>query len=128
MENLNQLTRTKDDDALTGKRLNQYTDDELINALHVRGYECYNEEDGVPLDDVDEDTLVEELNSRGIYDDTDPDKFFDWVDENYKRDNFILAKDFDARKLVDFLLDIFGLGHYVTNDQLIGRLKDFINN
>lgn len=113
------------------KLLSKYSDDALIRELKRRGYECYDEEDGVPLDDVDDDTLIDEVEDRGrfVYDDeVYPDKVWDETDEWYKRDNFILAKNFDGRQLVDFMLDIFGLGHYVTNDQLIGRLKDFINN
>lgn len=112
------------------KKLSKYSDDALIRELNGRGYKCYDEEDGVPLDDVDEDTLIDEVEDYGyfVYDEeVDPEKVWYDVDEWYKRDHFILAKDFDGRQLVDFMLDIFGLGHYVTNDQLIGRLKDFIN-
>lgn len=112
-------------------QLSKYSDNALIRELKGRGYECYDKEDGVPLDDADDDALIDEVENRGrfVYDEeVDLEKVWDDVDDWYKRDHFILAKNFYARQLVDFLLDIFGLGHYVTNDQLIGRLKDFINN
>lgn len=84
------------------------------------------------LEHFSAEELIRELEERGynyVYDEpVDPDEVWFETDVDYKRENLVLPKVFDKNQLVDFLLEAFGLGHYVTNDQLIGRLKDFINN
>lgn len=67
-------------------QLSKYSDDALIRELKGRGYKCYDEEDGVPLDDVDEDTLIDEVEDYGyfVYDDHVGDTIFDLIKDLQK--------------------------------------------
>ena len=112
------------------RELEHFSAEELIRELEERGYNCYDQEEGVDWDEVDDDTLIDAVEDRGFYvydEPVDPDEVWFETDVDYKRENLVLPKDFDKNQLVDFLLEALGLGHYITNGQLLEKLNIFIN-
>ena len=83
------------------------------------------------LEHFSAEELIRELEERGyfyVYDEpVDTDEVWFETDVDYKRENLVLPKDFDKNQLVDFLLEALGLGHYITNGQLLEKLNIFIN-
>lgn len=79
--------------------IEDFTDLELTEELEYRGYAVYDEE-------VDKEDVYDEC----------------WDDIN--KAYFTLQKDFSSNQLRDFLLDVVGRGHYVSNDELLLLLKE----
>lgn len=85
--------------------IEDFTDLELQEELEYRGYAVYDEE-------IEE---VEEVDKEDVYDEC-------WDDIN--KAYFTLQKDFSSNQLRDFLLDVVGRGHYISNDELLLLLKE----
>ena len=82
--------------------IEDFTDLELQEELEYRGYAVYDEE-------------IEEVDKEDVYDEC-------WDDIN--KAYFTLQKDFSSNQLRDFLLDVVGRGHYISNDELLLLLKE----
>lgn len=86
--------------------LKQIEDDELIDEVRSRNLEDVFEDDDD--DKVDEDVLREE----------------ELVD--LKKNNHVLPKLFDRFQLRDHLINIAGLGSYVSDETLFNKLSDLL--
>lgn len=82
--------------------IEDFTDLELTEELEYRGYAVYEEE-------------IEEIDKEDVYD-----KCWDDINKAY----FALQKDSSSNQLRDFLLDVVGRGHYISNDELLLLLKE----
>lgn len=79
--------------------IEDFTDLELQEELEYRGYAVCDEE----------------IDKEDVYDEC-------WDDIN--KAYFTLQKDFSSNQLRDFLLDVVGRGHYISNDELLLLLKE----
>lgn len=82
------------------------------------------------LDEVSAADLADELSSRGY---TIFDKAGKCVSDPKRAplgkklpEDYVLCRDFDRHKLREHLLAITGLGSYVTDDELLQRIKELL--
>ena len=83
----------------------------------------------VDLDDVDEDEIVSYLEDKGyiVEYDGEPEEQ-EQPEPSRKRlpSTYTIKRNFDNRELREHLLNIAGLGSYVSNDELVNRIKELL--
>lgn len=94
--------KTKDIDFYIEDHLDEVGDEELIKELASRGYEIYDDDGCCVSDDEGEGHL------SGL---------------PYE---YSIKRCFDSKELRKHLEDITGCGGYVSNDDLIDKLKDLL--
>lgn len=87
--------------------ISNFTDDELKDELELRGFTVF--------DDYELDERINSLANEIICEDNKEDE-----------EGFFLKKDFLGYELRDHLLDIAGLGGYVSEDEIIKKLRELL--
>lgn len=74
------------------------------------------------LDEIEDKRLIEEVEDRGYYVEGKEE------DECRKRmtTEYTIRRDFDRHKLRDHLLNLTGQGSYVSDDELLERIKELL--
>ena len=74
------------------------------------------------LDEIEDKRLIEEVEDRGYYVEGKEE------DEYRKRmpTEYTIRRDFDRHKLRDHLLNLTGQGSYVSDDELLERIKELL--
>lgn len=111
-----------------------YIDDEdLIEELELRDYVVYDKDDDPEDKDVSEfgtDELINELTDRDyhIYD-----KKGECVSDEERHSlyyglpsSYTIKRDFDRHQLRDHLLNLTGQGSYVSDEELVSKLKELL--
>lgn len=80
----------------------------------------------VDLDDFDEDEIVEYLQDKGytVEDNGEPEE--PETPRNRLPYSYTIIRNFDNRQLREHLLNITGLGSYVSNEELVNRIKELL--
>lgn len=73
----------------------------------------------IELDEFEDDELIDEMKSRGF-------TVLDEDDEVSNEDGFFLPNLFDRHQLRKHLLNITGLGSYVTDEDILSELKSLL--
>lgn len=78
------------------------------------------------MDDFDEDEIVEYLQDKGytVEDNGEPEE--PETPRNRLPSSYTIIRNFDNRQLREHLLNITGLGSYVSNEELVNRIKDLL--
>ena len=83
----------------------------------------------VDLDDFDEDEIVSYLEDKGytVEYDGEPEEQ-EQSEPSRKRlpSHYSIKRCFDSRELREHLLNLAGLGSYVSNDELVNRIKELL--
>ena len=83
----------------------------------------------VELDDFDEDEIVSYLEDKGyiVEYDEEPEQQ-EQPAQSRKRlpSHYSIKRCFDNRELREHLLNLAGLGSYVSNDELVNRIKELL--
>ena len=86
----------------------------------------------VEIDEFDDDDLIEELENRGYtVSDKNEEEDDDEVPETSRKrlpSSYTIKRCFDNKELREHLLNIAGLGSYVSNEELLEQLKDLLEN
>lgn len=83
----------------------------------------------VDLDDFDEDEIVSYLEDKGYtveYDGEPEEQENPNLREKRLPSHYSIKRCFDNRELREHLLNIAGLGSYVSNEELVNRIKDLL--
>lgn len=78
----------------------------------------------VDIDEFDDDDLIEELKSRGYTVEDEGDVLE--TSRTRMPSSYTIRRDFDRHKLRDHLLNLTGQGSYVSDDELLERIKDLL--
>lgn len=86
------------------------------------------------LEQIEDDDLVAEVRSRRLEDafedddndEVDEDKIREEELVDLKKNNHVLPKMFDRFQLRDHLINIAGLGSYVSDETLFNKLSDLL--
>lgn len=108
----------KDKDTLREEFLESLTPSEVV--------ELFDAED--LLDELPEWKIENFMENKGYefnnsYDEEDEDEIEERLYKEIEENSFILKRDFDRHKLREHLLDITGLGHYVSTEDLLDEIK-----
>lgn len=113
--------------------LTDIEDEVLIEELELRDYVVYDKDDDPADADVSEfctDELIDELTDREyhIYD-----KKGECVSDEARPSlyyslpsSYTIPRNFDRHKLRDHLLNLTGQGSYVSDDELLERIKELL--
>lgn len=84
----------------------------------------------VDIDEFDDDDLIEELESRGYTveekDDEEDEGDVPETSRTRMLSSYTIRRDFDRHKLRDHLLNLTGQGSYVSDDELLERIKELL--
>lgn len=84
----------------------------------------------VDIDEFDDDDLIEELESRGYTveekDDEEDEGDVPEISRTRMPSSYTIRRDFDRHKLRDHLLNLTGQGSYVSDDELLERIKELL--
>lgn len=115
--------------------LEDFTNEQLIKELTKRNYDVREVDDDsdeygpMEIEDFSDDELINELGDRGydIYKEdgecaSDPMKDPYYKEEHLPRE-YVIPRSFDKHQLRAHLVDITGLGSYVSDTELTDELK-----
>lgn len=84
----------------------------------------------VDIDEFDDDDLIEELESRSytVEEKDDEEEEGDIPETSRTRmpSSYTIPRNFDRHKLRDHLLNLTGQGSYVSDDELLQRIKELL--
>ena len=80
----------------------------------------------VDLDDFDEDEIVEYLEDKGYTVEYDGKPEAPEPPRNRLPSSYTIKRRFDNKELREHLLNIAGMGSYVSNEELVNRIKELL--
>ena len=80
----------------------------------------------VDLDDFDEDEIVEYLEDKGYTVEYNGEPEATEPPRNRLPSHYTIKRCFDNKELREHLLNIAGLGSYVSNEELVNRIKELL--
>ena len=112
--------------------LKDYKTEELIEELKERGVDVDDDVSITDLYECSDEELIDECTNREltVYNENgdcmnDPMKP-QYIEEEHLPKYYFIKRCYDSRDLREHLLQVVGMGGYVSNEQLIERIKELL--